>query len=212
LKKIQNRVWLLAPLFGTLIYFSLYIVASFSYPGGSEFDPHSKGFSWTQNYWCNLLNETSNNGQHNPARPVALIAMAILCLTLVSFWFIFSKRTGLNKQGRLTIQVSGFISMLTGIFLFTRFHDIIINIASLFGLIATIGTLIGLYRLKWRGLFRFGIFNLMLVLLNNILYYNEGLRIYLPSLQKFSFSLFLLWICLIDLRIFRIPVAPGIIR
>lgn len=94
--------------------------------------------------------------------------------------------------------------MITGIFLFTDFHDIIINIASLCGLVATTGTFAGLRKLKWRNLFRMGTFNLALVAVNNILYYNDGLRLYLPVVQKITFLFFLLWICLIDIHLFKI--------
>lgn len=31
-----------------------YVVATFFYPGGSQLDKTASGFSWTQNYWCNL--------------------------------------------------------------------------------------------------------------------------------------------------------------
>jgi hypothetical protein len=73
--KLKQNIWVLSPLFGTLIYLLLYIVATFFYPGGSQVDKNSFGFSWAQNYWCNLLNENAINGQHNSARPIAIAAM-----------------------------------------------------------------------------------------------------------------------------------------
>jgi hypothetical protein len=57
-----NRKILLLPPVGILIFILLYIVAAFFYPGGSEFDTHSDGFSWKHNYWCNLLNELAIKG------------------------------------------------------------------------------------------------------------------------------------------------------
>jgi hypothetical protein len=79
-------------------------------------------------------------------------------------------------------------------------HDIIINTASLFGLVAVLGTLNGLYQLQWKGLFIMGILNLVLVVINNICYYNEELLMYLPVVQKISFVFFLSWISLISLN------------
>ncbi|MDB5246855.1 MAG: hypothetical protein JWQ40_1249 [Segetibacter sp.] len=58
---------------------------------------NSIGFSWTQCYWCNLLNENVINGQGNPARPIALAAMLVLCITLAHLWFIFPQQVGLQK-------------------------------------------------------------------------------------------------------------------
>jgi hypothetical protein len=201
--KPKQNIWLLTPLFGTLIYLLLYIIATFFYPGGSQVDKNSLGFSWTQNYWCNLLNENAVNGQHNSARPIAIVAMFFLCVTLMIFWYIFPKQTGFRKSRKLIVQVSGFASMISIMFISTGLHDIIINIATVFGLIAVIGTFIGLLELKWTKLFWVGIFILPLVALNNFLYYKTGLLIYLPVVQKITFLYFLLWICLIDVGLYE---------
>jgi hypothetical protein len=172
--KPQN-IWVLTPLFGTLLFISLYFVATLFYPGGSQVDKNSKGFSWINNYWCNLLNENAMNEQYNSARPFAIAAMFILCLTLAIFWYIFPQKINLKRRSRLTIQISGGLAMTIGMFLFTNLHDTIVHVASLFGLVATIGTFIGLHKLKWTILFWLGVFNLTLVVLNNILYYGCGL-------------------------------------
>ncbi len=194
---------MLLPVFGTVLFVCLYFVATLYYPGGSQVDSHSKGFSWANNYWCNLLNETSINGQLNTARPVAIAALFVLCLTLTIFWYLFPKHTGLKGSVKLVIQISGTLAMTTAMFLFTDLHDTIVNIASLCGLVATAGTFIGVHQLKWTKLFWFGIFNLALVALNSILYYGNGLKLYLPVVQKITFLFFLLWICLITIDLYR---------
>ena len=193
----------MTPLFGTLLFVGLYFVATLFYPGGSQVDIHSKGFSWINNYWCNLLNKNAINGQFNAARPLALAAMFVLSLTLAIFWYIFPQQADLKKSIRLTIQISGALAMTTGMFLFTDQHDIIVNIASFCGLVATVGTFIGLHKLKWTKLFWLGILNLALIALNNILYYGDGLKLYLPVVQKITFLIFLLWICLITINLYR---------
>jgi len=208
--KSQN-IWLLTPLFGTLLFICLYFVATFFYPGGSQVDINSKGFSWTNNYWCNLLNENAMDGQHNSARPVAMTAMFVLCLTLAIFWYIFPKQAGLKKSSRVIIQISGALAMTTGMFLYTNLHDTIVNIASLCGLVATVGTFIGLYKLKWTTLFALGIFTLALVALNNILYYGDGLKLYLPVVQKITFFFFLLWICLININLYHRQIKNNLV-
>jgi len=166
-------------------------------------DKGAVGFSWVNNYWCNLLNENAINGQPNPAKPVAITGMFVLCLTLLSFWFLFTKYITRSKKIKLIIRVSGTISMIIACFLFTTFnHDLITNLASLFGLIATVGTFIGLYKVRWCGLLAFGLLNILLVALNNYVYYSRGLITFLPVIQKISFVAFLFWLCCIDLKLY----------
>ncbi len=198
----QKRIWMLIPVFGIIIFMVLYVIAAFLYPGGSQVDKNSSGFSWTNNYWCNLLNSYAINGQPNPARPVALTAMAILCGTLAFFWYLFPTQINFSELGRLVIQIAGAVSMTIALFLFTDFHDMIINLASLFGFIALIGTFAGLYKIKFYYLFWLGMLNVLLVALNNYVYYSNGLILYLPVIQKISFAFFLLWIGCINLVLY----------
>ncbi|PIQ21332.1 MAG: hypothetical protein COW65_09725 [Cytophagales bacterium CG18_big_fil_WC_8_21_14_2_50_42_9] len=97
----RDSLWKLAPLFGSTLFLLLYFVATLYYPGGSQFDKNTKGFSWAHNYWCNLLNENAINGQPNPARPIALTAMMVLCLTLTVFWYLFPIQADLKKTARI---------------------------------------------------------------------------------------------------------------
>jgi hypothetical protein len=205
----QKNIWVLAPVFGILLFVVLYIIASFFYPGGSQADKNSMGFSWTNNYWCNLLNENAINGQHNPAKPIAMIGMFVLCFTLAFFWLLFPEQINSGRFVNRTIQVSGTLAMTTAFFLFTDIdHDSITNIASVFGLIATIGIFIGLYKTRWYGLLAFGLLNILLVALNNYIYHNKELIIYLPVIQKISFATFLTWVCSIDISLFRRKTLP----
>jgi hypothetical protein len=199
----RKNIWVLAPAFGMVLFVILYFISTLLYPGGSQVDNHSIGFSWINNYWCNLLSQNAINGEPNPGRPIAIGAMLLLCLALANFWFIFPQMAGFQKSGRLIIQISGIFSMMITGFLFTDFHDVIIDIASLFGLVAILGTFIGLRKLKWNNLFRMGIFSLGLITLNNILYYGAGLKLYLPLVQKISFLYFLLWFFLIILKMYK---------
>jgi len=182
----------------------LYIVAALLYPGGSQVDKNSIGYSWSNNYWCNLLYEYAINGQHNPAKPVAMTGMFILCSTLSFFWFLFPRRINLDNNLKLTIQISGILAMTIAFLLFTNInHDLVINSASILGLIATAGIFIGLHKIKWYGLLSFGVLNILLVGLNNYFYHNKELITYLPIIQKITFASFLLWFCSIDISLYR---------
>lgn len=205
----EKPIWVLIPVFGTMLFVVLYVVATYFYPGGSQVDKHSIGFSWANNYWCNLLNEPAINGQPNPAKPIAMTGMLVLCLTLSFFWFLFPRHIRVGKFGNPAVQISGILAMTIAFFLFTNIdHDLVTNLASIFGLIATVGTFIGLYKARWYALFVFGCLNLLLVGLNNYVYNTNALIVYLPIIQKISFATFLIWICSIDIKVYRRKILP----
>jgi hypothetical protein len=198
---MRKSTWFWIPLLGIPSFVLLYVWASFYYPGGSQADAQSTGFSWVNNYWCNLLNSTAINGQTNPAQPIAMTAMVVLCISLAVFWYLFPM-ISLSKTLSVRItQLTGVAAMGTALLLNSSVdHDLITNLASLLGLMAAVGTLIGLRRLEWNVLFWFGTMNLLLVLLNNLLYYNAELIRYLPLVQKISFAAFLVWLFLISMK------------
>lgn len=202
--EIKNTLTLI-PTMGTILFMSLYFVATFFYPGGSQIDKNAVGFSWVNNYWCNLLDEIAINGQKNSAQPIALTAMFILCLALIYFWINFPKYTSIGKGYKYTIQICGTLAMVIGFFLFTKIdHELITNSASLSGLIAMAVTFIGLHKNKWRTLLNFGLLNTALIVANNILYYHKEWIGYLPLVQKITFVTVLLWICSINIKMYRL--------
>lgn len=79
----------------------------------------------------------------------------------------------------------------------------LINIASFLGLFGVAGTMVGLRMLRWNNLFWFGVFNLVLVVLNNVLYYEKSWMYALPVVQKITFLSFLLWISMISVGLYR---------
>lgn len=198
-----KNILVLTPIFGVIVFVFLYIIATILYPGGSQIDKNAIGFSWTNNYWCNLLNESAINGQPNPAKPVAITGMLVLCLTLSLFWYLFARHIVFDKKLKLTIQFSGILAMVIAFFLYSNInHDLITNLASIFGIVATVGTFVGLYKAKWFWLLWLGLFNILLVGLNNYVYYTKELIVFLPVIQKISFATFLVWICCININLY----------
>jgi hypothetical protein len=204
---VRLRNTALLPVYGSIIFIALYITAALLYPGGSQADKQAQGFSWLNNYWCNLLNEKAINGTVNPARPFALTGMLVLCTTLSLFWFNFPGFAHFKNPAKIIYQLSGLLSMFSAMMLFSRFHDLATNVAGAFGVIALVGTFAGLRRFQWNKLFVFGIFNLLLVVLNNYLYYHSDLIYLLPVVQKISFASFLCWICCISVMLYRTNVS-----
>jgi hypothetical protein len=194
--------WILAPFIGAIIFVILYIAAAMLYPGGSQADTHSKGFSWIHNYWCNLLNEKGLNGEANAARNIAVAAMVVLIASLAGFWAICARLLFSKRGTRVLLISAGLLCVATLAFLSTAFHDAVINISGAFGLIAMVICYVGIYKKGWNLLLAFGIFNILLLALNNYLYYGGHFGP-LPLVQKITFFSFLVWICLVDIRLYQ---------
>jgi hypothetical protein len=186
---MQSRyLWHLTPVIGVIGFVILHVLATFYYPGGSSFHPHAEGYSWLHNYWSNLLSET---------------AVIFLTFSLGLFWLAFSDEVREIGPLRWVIQISGILSMLITIILVRGPHNMLVNVASAFGLIATIGTTLGARKLDWTPLYWMGIVNICLIIVNNAFYYVPTLQVALPLLQKFTFLSYLTWICLLNLALYK---------
>jgi hypothetical protein len=201
----NNKFQLFLSIAGIMAFALLYVLASLQYPGGSQTDPQSMGFSWMNNYFCNLLNKTAINGKPNLGQPFALASLLVLAFSLALFWWSFPRYLPLSQFQTRMIRITGVSSMIIACLLFTNInHDLITNTASLFGLIAILTSMWALYQNKRTAIVVFGLFNLVLVLINNWLYYDASLIKYLPLVQKISFASYLIWIIWINLNWFLI--------
>ncbi len=200
----QNNRWALTPIGGIIVFVLLYIIATTLYPGGNQADKTAAGFNWLNNYWCNLLNEKAMNGAENGARPVALIGMIALCIALASFWYLLAVVLPFSPLQKKILLGSGLSSAITGIFIFTPYHDALINTSGIIALFAFALLMMALYKKKWFVLFYAGLFNIGLILLNNYIYYTKNGLAYLPVVQKISFIIFLGWLCGITWRLHRL--------
>lgn len=198
----SNTGLLLLPVIGICLFVILYFIAAALYPGGSEVNRLAKGFSWKHNYWCDLLETHAENGEQNTARPMAIIATAVLSISIAAFWYfvprLFSFKTFLKK----IIQYAGIMSMGMLVFLQADFHDTVINTSGVLGIVAITLTLVGLYKNHSYSLFLLGLFCLFLFFLNNYIYYSKNGIGYLAIIQKISFFLFLLWFFILTIQLF----------
>lgn len=190
----------LLPTLGILTFIGLYVYAATLYPGGSQADINSVGFDWRNNYWCNLMSEDAMNGLENPASPVALFGMVILCSSMTLFFFQFANYFVKNKIWKMTIKIAGALAMLSAVFIFTKYHDIMTTILSICGVVGIIGIIIALHKNNLMFFKVSGIICMTLVGANNLFYYNENLIKYLPVLQKVGFILILAWTVGLNLK------------
>ena len=202
--KIQrsNTGVLLLPVIGICLFVILYFIAAALYPGGSEVNRLAKGFSWKHNYWCDLLETHAENGQQNTARPMAIIATAVLCISIGAFWYFVPRLFTFKPFLKKIIQYTGIMSMGMLVFLQADFHDTVINTAGVLGIFAITLTLVGLYKNHSYSLFLLGLFCLFLFFLNNYIYYTKNGIGYLAVIQKISFFLFLLWFFILTIQLF----------
>jgi len=190
----------LLPTFGILIFMGLYVYSTTLYPGGSQADINSVGYDWRNNFWCNLMSENSMNGLENPARPVALIAMVILCSSMTLFFFQFANYFVKNRNWKMTIKIAGTLAMLSAVFIFTRFHDVMTTILSICGVIGIIGIIRALHKNHMAFFKVSGIICMTLVGVINLFYYDENLIKYLPLIQITGFILILAWTVGLNLK------------
>ena len=189
-----DRLLRYSPTLGILIFSALYYYSSTMYPGGSQADVHTVGYDWVNNYWCNLFNKIALNGQFNPARPYAITAMIVLCGSVLVFIIQFSRWQITPRYWRIVVQASGVLSMVFGSLLITPYHDLMTTLSSIFGVVVVIGIVREIYFsehtfYKWTGLLC-----ILLLALNNYIYYSKHCIELLPLIQKISFVVILSWI------------------
>ena len=180
---------------------ALYVYAASLYPGGSQASLTSIGYDWANNYWCNLLNDQGMNGLDNPAQPFAIGAMIILCLSLLHFFFLFANGFEMPEKWRTIIKASGVLSMVSATLIATEYHDLMTTVSSIFGILVVAGIIKAVYSsdmtvFKWSGFIC-----ILLLLVNNYIYYTNVFLDYLPLIQKATFVLVLLWIAGLNVKV-----------
>lgn len=190
-QRTKTKFRVLLPTVGIGIFVVLYFYAAHLYPGGSQADTQVVGFSWIHNYWCNLLNVEAMNGDFNPARPVAIFGMVVLCSSFGLFFYDFPNYLDVGRLGKRPIQISGIASMLLAVLIFTSLHDSMITLSSILALLPLLALFVGLYG---SASFWWGIGCVVLMGINNYIYYSGQYRVALPLIQKITFALVLLWV------------------
>ncbi|MDQ6609821.1 MAG: hypothetical protein M3Y85_08375 [Bacteroidota bacterium] len=149
-----------------------------------------------------MLDEKGLNGENNGGRTIGMIGVFVLALSLLSFWILAAELL-LAKTTRRIAQITGFISMAILPFLSSAYHDTVINVSGFFGLLSMGLIYAGIYKKRWHLLFLFGIFNFLLIAINNYIYHMSGSLYYLPLVQKITFLSCLLWVCFVDVKLYR---------
>ena len=194
--------WPLLSIGGILLFTMFFLIAAVHYPGGSNVNLSAKGFSWMDNYWCELLGENAKNGLRNLARPYAMTGMIILSISVSIFWWniptiVFEK----SRLIRGVMRYCGILSMFFSALIFTDWHDGIIYAAVISGAVSFTLLFYELFRNKRDFLSYFGVVCLGFIFMNCIIYIsNFGIE-YLPLIQKITFAITLTWIILVIIHL-----------
>lgn len=209
----SRQSWLaLLSLTGLVAFAGLYFESMTLYPGGSNVNPAAEGFDWLTNYWCDLLAEQAKNGRPNPAAPVAMLAMGVLCLSLIIFWIILPTllRTQAgaperrdSRPTRWLIQYPGVTAILIAPFIASAYHDAAINVASTLVTLPLCFTIWGLYKTRQCRLFWLGTLCGSLMLVNQLIYQTGWFLTVLPVVQKITFALVLIWLSMLNWQIYQ---------
>lgn len=198
-----KRVFLILPMIGMVLFVILYLIAATIYPGGSWKFPEATGFSFWNNYLCDLLDYYAINGQLNDARYVARTALGFLCAGLLLLWWYLPSFFPAGHISRTIMWISGILALGTTLFLSSGTHDTTVRIAGFFGLIAFMSLFIELYRIGLYRLFFFGLFCLIIFLVNYYIYETGSFIKGLPIIQKITFISFICWFTILNLAMIK---------
>jgi hypothetical protein len=175
---------------------SLFVVAAMRYPGGTTDSPGSIGYSWGHNFLSALFQPRALNGAPNAARPVAILATAVLCVGVGALFAILSRRIG-SRPHRKTIEIGGIGAAVYSLLVVTPMHNLMVDI----GLAFTITTLLALAHLLYverRGfLLAWGLVSVVLTLASAVMYFGHVFYGLLPVAQKLGIVMSVSWILLV---------------
>lgn len=203
MKNHPNTFVLLLPIFGIGIFISLYVIATTYYPGGSWVDQGQNGFSFWNNYLCDLLDYYAINGDINIARFYARASLAFLCVSLIILWFYLPLLFLIKSVNLKLMSFSGILSLVITLFLASVSHDLIVRIAGVFGAIAIILLIVELHKIQFYKMLRLGVFCLIVFFLNYYIYETNLYIKMLPVIQKITFVSFISWFILLDISLYR---------
>jgi hypothetical protein len=197
-----SRLWMSrAPALSVAAFVFLYAVAASLYPGGTRAEPSRVGFSFLDNYWCDLLDEITYGGRQNPARRPAIVATVILSAGLAALWWNVPTLCPDARRRAAVARWSGLSSAMVIPFIASRLHNVAIDIAALLGVVAFVAAMSALGRRAGRSLVMLASVALALSLTNYTLWRTGiGLSV-LPIVQKGAFTAFLGWIVALALRV-----------
>ncbi|MCH8501339.1 MAG: hypothetical protein LAT77_05435 [Aliidiomarina sp.] len=181
------------PFLGVLSAVLLFWWSAGLYPGGTQLDPTTVGYSWTENTISALFQPYAVNGEENPARWYATFAVFLFCLSIAAVFHAiataaqqWSRRFyagAVSRHGQI-IRIAGVAMAVFTFLVTTPLHHIKVTIALVFFLVTAVTLLNWLWQARAHGLFLLGLLALALPVVNAILFYGQMGYEWLPPIQK----------------------------
>lgn len=188
---MSQNIVRLSPIAGVVAAIGLLVISSLQYSG----DVH-----WTRVTVSLLCAPTLPNGDPNLSRGLPIVALLLLCVSM-SVLFEFISRRADTRLVRSTIQIGGIGSMVYALLTATPMHNLMVNIALVFFLVAVIAILRMLYQKRVFGLVIAGAACIVLKLASASMYYTNTLTEIWGVLQKLSFVLTTVWMFTVYLTV-----------
>lgn len=181
------------PTLGVTAALALFVAAATRYPGGTHVHTDTVGYSWAQNFLCSLFGLQALNGAQNTARPLAITALLLLCVSLGVVFFMISRSTS-SRWHRSAIEIGGIGTAVYSMFVATPIHNLVISIGFVFALVAFVAVAHLMWVERRRGLLAWGVVVLVLKGASAVSYYGDVCYDWLPLLQKVGVVVGLGWV------------------
>jgi hypothetical protein len=137
------------------------------------------------------------NGAPNPARIWAIMRLFSLCASFALFFYNFSTKIT-SKTAANIIKYGGIGAMFFAGLVFTPYHDLMTTLSGIFALFAIFYVTMAIFKSKKHVLKLLCVACLVVLYLNNYVYYTQNGLEYLPILQKISALIVIMMILGID--------------
>lgn len=182
---------------GILIALLFLFIATSVYPGGSQHDAQSVGFSWRHNYLSNLLNPVAVNGSENPSYFWAVCGVLSLCASAA--WAFVRLAAKLPHKGSANvIRYAGVGAMLTSLLAATPLHDLAMAISGTLLMLTLFYATVFIFRTKLHWLKAWSVLYLVVLYSTAIIYYTQAGLAYLPVVQKLNLFVAIVWLLALE--------------
>lgn len=179
------------PIVGVVVAVGLLALSIYRYTG----DVH-----WTRVTVSMLCASTLPDGTPNPGRAVPIIALLLFCASMALVYQLISRLAETRVQ-RDTIQIAGIGSQVYSVLTATPIHNLMVNIALVFTMVAMVAIVYMLHCKHHRGLAWFGVVCIVVALGCVSLYYADALVEMWGVLQKVSSTLTTTWLFAVHLTV-----------
>lgn len=203
MRQFLNRNYPWIPIIGMALYLIVFFFAALQFPGGSFNYPEAQGYSFFHNFLCDVMDPVTKGGVVNPIRMLAIVSHLVLSVTMISFFYLLPEIFQRRNLNLTVVRYAGMVTMFVFIFMYTRYHDVIVTLTGILGTIALVPFFIELRDYSNRGLKLLAWVCFSFSIIVFIIFETKFGFYYLPSLQKLTFILDAWWVIWVSLLVMR---------